>query len=54
VAADCLLGGELTASRRQSGRAGLNAASGRNVGQVCANGAPCQNGFRGDQKRNHG
>jgi hypothetical protein len=38
VAADYLPGGELTASRRQSGRAGLNAASGRNVGQVCANG----------------
>jgi hypothetical protein len=30
---------EPTASRRQSGRAGRNAASGRNVGQVCANGA---------------
>src|SRR5580693_3026827 len=28
-----------TASRRQSGSAGRNAASGRNVGQVCANGA---------------
>jgi hypothetical protein len=39
VAADYLPGGEFTASRRQSGRAGLNAASGRNVGQVCANGA---------------
>ena len=39
VAADYLLGGELTASRRQPGSAGRNAASGRNVGQVCANGA---------------
>jgi hypothetical protein len=39
VAADYLPGARLTASRRQSGRAGLNAASGRNVGQVCANGA---------------
>src|SRR5580700_451913 len=39
VAADYLLGSELTASRRQSGRAGPNAASGRNVGQVCANSA---------------
>src|SRR5580692_4340993 len=28
-----------TASRRQSGRVGRNAASGRHVGQVCANGA---------------
>ena len=39
VAADYLLGSELTASCRQSGRAGPNAASGRNVGQVCANSA---------------
>src|SRR5580658_9711907 len=39
VAADYLLGSELTASRRQSGRAGPNAASGRNVGQVCVNSA---------------
>jgi hypothetical protein len=34
-----VLRGAPTASRRQSGRAGRNAASGRNVGQVCANGA---------------
>jgi hypothetical protein len=37
--AHSVLPGAPTASRRQSGRVGRNAASGRHVGQVCANGA---------------